>query len=57
MTGAWRKPARSHGAGGNCVEARLWHGQPQLRDSKMGDASPILKLDRADFTALLVQIR
>ena len=50
--GKWRKSSRS-GQQGNCVEARLNQAGPELRDSKLGDGSPVLALTRTDFTALL----
>jgi hypothetical protein len=56
MTGNWRKSSRS-GANGACVEARLNKGLPQIRDSKLGDGSPILDLSRADLRGLLAVAR
>lgn len=52
----WRKSSRSQG-GGQCVEARLAETGPQVRDSKLGDASPILSLSRNDFAGLLRAVR
>ncbi|CAM3270942.1 DUF397 domain-containing protein [Stackebrandtia soli] len=49
--GKWRKPSRS-GNGGNCVEARI-ASLVEVRDSKLGDASPILSMSAEDFGALL----
>ncbi|GAA4911156.1 uncharacterized protein DUF397 [Stackebrandtia albiflava] len=51
--GKWRKSSRSPSTGGNCVEARMHAGTPEIRDSKMGDRSPILEMSRTDFVALL----
>jgi hypothetical protein len=51
--GKWRKSSRSGNSGGNCVEARLNEAGPEVRDSKLGEDSPILALSRTDFTALL----
>jgi len=51
----WRKSSRSGGQG-NCVEARL-NGTPEIRDSKMGDASPVLELSRDAFVALLNNVK
>lgn len=56
MTGPWRKSSRSGGNGGSCVEAQLHVNEPQVRDSKMGDASPILRLSRCDYAALLKSV-
>ncbi|PRY56404.1 DUF397 domain-containing protein [Glycomyces artemisiae] len=49
----WRKSSRSQGNGGNCVEARPGAGGFQVRDSKLGDDSPILGLAVGDFESLL----
>jgi len=51
----WRKSSRS-GANGACVEARI-DGTPQVRDSKLGDDSPILNMSRSDFEGLLAAAR
>ena len=55
MKSLWRKSSR-RGGQGNCVEARL-NGTPEIRDSKMGDASPVLELSRYDFVALLNNVK
>lgn len=52
ITTRWKKSTRS-GDGGNCLEVRLVGGRPQIRDSKLGDASPILSLSPAVFESLL----
>ncbi|CAM3548739.1 DUF397 domain-containing protein [Stackebrandtia soli] len=57
MTGRWRKSSRSTPNGGSCVEARFSEGAPQVRDSKLGDASPILALSHGDFAALLDSVK
>ncbi|WP_205325347.1 DUF397 domain-containing protein [Glycomyces sp. YM15] len=50
----WRKSSRSNGAENSaCVEARPAATGFQVRDSKLGDDSPIFELKTADFTALL----
>ena len=51
-TSAWRKSTRS-GAQNQCVEARTHRDNMQVRDSKLGDNSPIFDLTPADFTSLL----
>lgn len=52
----WRKSSRSEGAANsNCVEARPAATGFQVRDSKLGDDSPIFDLKTVDFTALLQQ--
>ena len=56
MTGtfaAWRTPSASSG-GGNCAEAGTGTGVTAVRDSKLGDASPVLEFGpgaRRAFTA------
>jgi len=50
--GKWRKSRRSTAQGNNCVEARLNKSGPEIRDSKMGDESPILRMSRDDLAAL-----
>ena len=45
MTGRWRKSSRSQGnADSNCVEARTSREGFHVRDSKLGDDSPIFAL-------------
>ncbi|GAB4006603.1 hypothetical protein GCM10029992_57890 [Glycomyces albus] len=42
LSGEWRKSSRSGSQGGQCVEARALDGTVQVRDTKLGEASPIL---------------
>jgi hypothetical protein len=50
----WRKSSRSTGATDNeCVEARAIAADFQVRDSKLGDESPVFDLPVSDFTGLL----
>jgi hypothetical protein len=50
----WRKASKSGGAqNSDCVEARSAVSGFQVRDSKLGECSPILNLGAADFTGLL----
>jgi len=49
----WRKSTRSGSQGNDCVEARYDGGEFQVRDSKLGDASPIFEMRPEDFTAIL----
>lgn len=53
MKSTWRKSSRSQGNGGNCVEARTSNGAFEVRDSKLGDDSPIFGLAAKEFTSLL----
>ncbi|WP_199041559.1 DUF397 domain-containing protein [Glycomyces salinus] len=53
MTTPWRKSSRSQGnQQSNCVELRLVEGGFQVRDSKLGDESPIFDLTLTDFENL-----
>ncbi|GAB4007805.1 hypothetical protein GCM10029992_62520 [Glycomyces albus] len=49
----WRKAKASGGDGNNCVEVRKQAGCFQMRDSKLGDASPIFNLGHDTLTALI----
>ncbi|MDA1358139.1 DUF397 domain-containing protein [Glycomyces luteolus] len=50
----WRKSTRSSDqANSACVETRALDEGFQVRDSKLGDTSPIFDLGTADFTGLL----
>lgn len=53
MKTKWRKSSRSQGNGGNCVEARTDGTSFEVRDSKLGDGSPIFGLAVEDFQAVL----
>lgn len=53
MNTQWRKSSRSQGNGGNCVEARVGERGFQVRDSKLGDSSPIFDLQSEEFVSLL----
>lgn len=49
----WKKSSRSGNTGDACVEARAQHGVIQVRDTKLGAASPILAASPAAWAALL----
>ncbi|MFG3338737.1 DUF397 domain-containing protein [Glycomyces sp. NPDC048151] len=51
----WRKSTRSNnsGNGQDCVEARATGAAFEVRDSKLGEQSPIFDLSSSDFAALL----
>jgi hypothetical protein len=50
---AWRKSSRSGNSGANCVEARTNEGAFEVRDSKLGESSPIFGVRVEDFQSLL----
>ena len=51
----WRKSSRS-ASNGNCAEARLAGGTVQVRDSKLGDGSPVLAFTPAQWAAFLATL-
>jgi len=54
METTWRKSSRSSNSGDqNCVEARRAQAGFQVRDSKLGEDSPVFGLDEGEFTSLL----
>lgn len=53
----WKKSSRSGGDGGNCVETRWNDGRREIRDSKLGDASPVLSFDPDAVAALLADVK
>jgi hypothetical protein len=55
---AWRKGSRSQNtANTGCVEARHLGPGFQVRDSKLGDDSPVFDLSAQDFTTLINGIK
>lgn len=53
-TTSWRKSSRSTGGNNsNCVETRRSGGAFQVRDSKLGEDSPIFGLQPGEFNCLL----
>lgn len=55
MARQWKKS--SHSGGGNCVEARANGLRFQVRDSVLGDDSPILNLTNTDFNGFLASVK
>jgi hypothetical protein len=58
MTSPWRKARRSNDQGANCVEARSNDENSEaeefeIRDSKLGEESPIFGVSVEDFQSLL----
>lgn len=53
----WKKSSHSNNQGGACVEARAHEGVAQVRDTKLGAASPILEASAADWAAFLAMAK
>jgi hypothetical protein len=54
MNTEWRKSSRSSSQGnGDCVEARASEGGFQVRDSKLGEESPVFDLAPEEFVSVL----
>lgn len=49
----WTKSNRSSAGGNNCLEAQLAGNVVQVRDSKLGDASPILEFTADEWRAAI----
>lgn len=56
QAGGWRKSSYSQGAN-DCVEVTTVPGWVGLRDSKLGDASPLLAFNLAEWRAMLAAAR
>ncbi|MCH7231881.1 DUF397 domain-containing protein [Glycomyces sp. L485] len=52
----WQKPNRSQPQG-NCVELRQRGEAVQVRDSKLGNASPVLGIAFADYASLIEDLK
>jgi hypothetical protein len=53
---AWRKSSYS-GSGNACVEVADLPGGTAVRDSKLGDASPVLSVTAPQWSALIAGVR
>jgi hypothetical protein len=54
----WRKSTFSNGNGGGCVEvADLSDGGRAVRDTKLGEASPVLWYTKAEWEAFVLGVR
>ncbi len=52
----WKKSSRSGSEGGQCVEVRGHGDVIQVRDTKLGEGSPILDASPADWRGFLTAI-
>lgn len=52
----WKKSSRSGQEGGACVEVRGHAGVVQVRDTKLGETSPILDASPADWRGFLTAV-
>jgi hypothetical protein len=54
----WRKATKSSAEGSDCVEvAVLPQGGAAVRDSKLGDDSPVLEFNEGEWRAFLAGVR
>lgn len=54
----WRKSTYSNGQGGNCViYGELPNGHRALKDSKLGDSSPVLVFDHDEWSAFIKGVK
>ncbi|MBF6508061.1 DUF397 domain-containing protein [Nocardia farcinica] len=54
---AWRKSSRSNGQGGMCVEVGRGEEVVGMRDSKLGEASPVLAVSRARWADFVSAVK
>ena len=52
----WRKSTFSNGQGGDCVELADLGESVGMRDSKLGDDSPVLSLTRDQLAGLIAGV-
>jgi hypothetical protein len=52
-TTEWIKASASGGQGGQCVQMRPHEGAVEVRDSKHGNAGPVLGFTKGEFAAWL----
>lgn len=53
----WRKSSRSNGGGSACVEVATIPAATGVRDSKLGDVSPVLPFTSATWSSFLTQVK
>lgn len=55
---AWRKSTRSNDAGGQCVQVTdAISGRMLVRDSKLGDTSPVLDFTATEWSMFVATVR
>ncbi|THV26417.1 DUF397 domain-containing protein [Glycomyces paridis] len=57
LTTEWKKSSRSGNQGGACVETRLLGAGVQVRDTKLGEDSPILNASHSDWVAIIGDLK
>lgn len=53
----WKRSTRCDNSGPNCVEVKLAADDVQIRDSKLGDASPVLTFSAEEFRGVVQDIK
>ncbi|MEU6131630.1 DUF397 domain-containing protein [Saccharopolyspora sp. NPDC047091] len=53
----WRKSSRSNTNGGACVEVAAAADHSAVRDSKSGEAGPVLRFEARAFAAFLACVK
>lgn len=57
ITSTWKKSTRSGPNCDNCVEAREANGLIEIRDTKLGEASPVFSVSKSDWETFLGEIK
>lgn len=54
----WKKSTRSNGTGGsNCVQVRSDDERVLVRDTKLGESSPVISMSRKDWSDFITEIK
>jgi uncharacterized protein DUF397 len=56
MDSKWRKSTRSSESA-NCVEVRLYNGQVEVRDTKLGNTSPVLGFQTSGWSGFVTAVK